>query len=62
MATKAQKTYPVWVGDLKEDVTENDLQLYFSHVGTGTIASCKIMRNEHGISKFVIFSTSLVSN
>ncbi len=52
MTTKAHgrpTLYGVWVGDLKENVTESDLQLLFGQVGT--VANCTIMRNEQGVSR-----------
>ena len=42
-------TYPVWVGSLKETIKDSDLKRVFSKFGT--VANCKIMRDEHGKSK-----------
>lgn len=42
--------YPVWVGNLKETVKENDLRRVFSKFST-SIASCRVMRDTQGKSK-----------
>lgn len=42
-------TYPVWVGSLHESVREKDLTRVFSK--HGAIASCRVMKDEHGKSK-----------
>ena len=48
-ANGESKTYPVWVGNLHDGVTEGVLKQKFS--GFGSIQSCKIMKDEKGKSK-----------
>ena len=43
------RTYPVWVGNLKETVKDKDLTRVFSKVGA--VANCRVMVDEHGTSK-----------
>ncbi len=51
MEARGLPTYPVWVGDLQDNVDESDLRQIF--ISYGSITSCKIMRDEHGVSKYV---------
>lgn len=46
---RGQPTYPVWVGNLHQDVKDKELRATFS--GYGKIATCVIMKDEHGRSK-----------
>ena len=58
MEARGLPTYPVWVGDLQDNVNENDLlRIFTPH---GTIANCKIMRDENGVSKYVRLKLWLV--
>ena len=44
----------VWIGNLKESVTDEDLKRFFSRCtekGAIAIASCKVMRDENGQSR-----------
>ena len=47
--TPKQNLYPVWVGNLHDEITEPVLKQRFS--GFGAIDSCKIMRDIKGQSK-----------
>ena len=44
-----EKTYPVWIGNLHEDVTDDLLKQKF--VGLGPVLSSKVMRDKNGRSK-----------
>lgn len=46
---KNPRTYPVWVGSLKENVTEADLDESFRHCGA--VATCIVMKDERGKSR-----------
>eukprot|EP00731_Ephydatia_muelleri_P029167 Em0020g811a len=49
---RKQATYPVWIGNLKETVTEKDLKRIFNRfTREGGIASAKVMRDHNGQSK-----------
>ena len=54
MSVEGRKTttYPVWIGNLKETVTEMELKRAFNKfTHEGGIASTKIMRDHNGQSK-----------
>ena len=44
-----EKTYPVWIGNLHEDVTDDLLKQKF--LGSGKITSVKVMKDKKGRSK-----------
>ena len=44
-----EKTYPVWVGNLHENVTDDMLKQKF--VGLGTVLSSKVMKDKKGRTK-----------
>jgi hypothetical protein len=46
----AGRTYPVWVGNLQETVTEADLYESFSRL-CDTLVNCKVMKDEGGKSR-----------
>ena len=46
------KSYPVWVGCLKDSVTDSILEESFCFVGG--VVSCKVMVDERGKSRYAI--------
>ena len=52
MEGRKQATYPVWIGNLKETVTEKDLKRIFSRfTRKDGIASTRVIRDHNGQSK-----------
>ena len=48
---KGARTYPVWIGNLKETVKESDLHASFSSL-CGSLVSCRVMMDDKGKSKY----------
>lgn len=47
---KGARTYPVWIGNLKESVKESDLFESFGRL-CDSLVSCRVMMDERGKSK-----------
>lgn len=47
---KSVRTYPVWIGNLKESVKESDLNESFDRL-CDSLVSCRVMVDDQGISK-----------
>ena len=52
--TGGGKNYPVWVGSLRENVTDADLEDSFRRLGG--VVNCRVMVDERGMSRYAVIA------